>query len=576
MIDIEQAVGDKFPAINLQPPIIRKPTISLLRKLAHEKDINAFLQQHADKSPIDFIDSVFEYFNFSYSVSQRDLANIPDCGRLVIVANHPIGSLDGLALLRMIYSVRQDVKILANDMLMHFEQLHPLFIAADNMKGGKTLTTFREALRCLESEGAIILFPAGEVSRVRPSGVRDTRWQPGFLKMARRTGAPLLPVHIRAKNSLWFYSASLLFKPLGTALLAKEMFRKHNGRLDFCVGEPIPAASLVSDAIADKALIRRLKKHLYKLGGRSHKPEFVTEKTIAHPEDRRLLLKEVQSMTRLGVSKDGHEILLTHYHQSPSMMKELGRLREVTFRRVGEGTGSKRDLDDFDICYQHLLLWNPTSLDVVGAYRLGATADMISSSGEISLYTRTLFHFSPAMSFYLESGLELGRSFVVPQYWGKNSLDYLWQGIGAYLRQRTDIRYLIGPVTISARLPDHLVEQLIYYYQTFYGSEQQLARSRKPFSIAAARLAELQQEYAAHDREAGFKHLQAVFHECGCKVPVLFKQYAALFEEGGFQLLSFSVDPDFSDCIDGLFIADLQTMKEKRKQRYLGIPAARH
>ncbi len=569
MINIEQSVCDKFPAFSHQPEAIKRPTFSLLRKLTHEQEINQFLVDNEGQDPVSFIESVFDYFNFSYSVSQRDKANIPAQGRVVVIANHPIGSLDGLALLRLLLEVRPDVKILANDMLSSFDALQPLLIPLDNFGGSGALKSFRSAVAELESDRAIIVFPAGEVSRARPSGVRDTRWRPGFLKMARRAKAPILPICINAKNSLLFYSASMLFKPLGTALLAQEMFNKKSVTINFRVGEAIPVKALESDSLSDKSLLKRLKKHLYKVG-RKRRPLFVTEKTVAHPEDRQLLLQETQEMTCLGESRDGNRILLTRYYDSPVMMREVGRLREITFRKVGEGTGAKRDLDRFDRDYQHLLLWDREAMCLAGAYRIGNVSSLLKQSGEKGLYARTLFDFQPGFREFLEQGLELGRSFVNPEYWGKSSLDYLWQGLGAYLNHNSTVRYLVGPVTISADFSKSLIDHLVFYYQRFYTCPQALARAKKPYFIDPQRRCALEIEYQDLGREEGFQHLQQVFQSEGEKVPVLFKQYSALFEEGGFQLLAFSIDPDFGDCIDGLFLADLTRMKPAKRKRYLG------
>ena len=228
MIDIETAVTNKFPSFASQPKLIRKPTISFLKKLIHEEEINSFLSNNADAWGLEFIDRIFEYFDFSYTVSARDRANIPALGRVVIFANHPIGSLDGLAMLKLVSEIRPDVRIVANDMLSQFSALQDLIIPLDNMTGGSARKSYKRILSSLENEEAIIIFPAGEVSRAHPTGVKDTRWMPGFLNFARKAHAPLLPVHIHAKNSFLFYSASMVFKPLGTALLAREMFNKQS------------------------------------------------------------------------------------------------------------------------------------------------------------------------------------------------------------------------------------------------------------------------------------------------------------------------------------------------------------
>lgn len=573
MIDIEQSVTNKFPGFATKPPIIKKPTLQVLRKLTHEHEINRFLEDHQGTTSFEFIDQIFDYFSFSYSTSSRSRENIPASGRVIIIANHPIGSLDGLALLRQVSQVRRDVKIVANDMLSAFEPLHSLLLPLDNMTGGSARKSYKAIKAALEQEQAIIIFPAGEVSRASATGIKDGRWQSGFLHFARKTRAPILPIFVEAKNSLLFYSASMLFKPLGTALLAREMFNKQAAEIHFKIGQLIPASAIDSarDAknLSDKALVKRIKKHLYKL--RKHSAEiFVTEKTIAHPEDRKCLKTELKSAQKLGETRDHNHILLAEHIEDSSVMREIGRLRELTFRLVGEGTGLKRDLDKFDHYYQHLILWDEDRLDIAGSYRIGDARKIVRDTGPDGLYTSELFDYQPAMNRYWPNALELGRSFVSPSYWGKASLDYLWQGIGAFLRHNPDIRYMIGPVSMSADYPKDLKDMLVFYYRKYYCASRELAHAKRPYYIDADREVVLEQLFFQQDRSAGFSLLQKHFQQASCKLPVLYKQYAALFEEGGFQLLDFSVDPEFGDCIDGLFIADATKMKTKKFERYIG------
>ena len=573
MLNIEQSVTDKFPGFADQAPIIRNSTLSILRKLTREQEINNFLREHQGITGIDFIDRIFDYFNFSYAISRRDRDNIPAHGRLIIIANHPIGSLDGLALLRLVSEVRSDVKIVANDMLMAFEPLHDLLLPLDNMTRGAYKQSYKNILQALTNEQAIIIFPAGEVSRAGPQGIRDGKWQAGFLHFARKANAPILPIFVSAKNSLLFYTTSLIFKPLGTALLAHEMFNKRSAEIKFRVGEAIPHHSLESDQLADKALIKRLKKHLYKIG-RGKKAIFVTEKTIAHPEDSSTIKKELRSAQLLGNTRDNHKIYMCTYDKHPTVLREIGRLREHTFRMVGEGTGSRRDLDKYDHYYRHLVLWDEDKLTIAGAYRLGETYKILNKKGVKGLYTADLFDYQPAALPYLEQALELGRSFVHPHYWGKASLDYLWQGLGAYLQHHPEIRYVLGPVSMSSQYPKNLRDALVYYYERYYcparliGSET-LADGKHPHETDEDELISLQQQFAGLNREQGFDLLQNKFNEQNHKIPVLFKQYAALYDEGGYQLLAFSVDSEFGNCVDGLFIADLHLMKAAKRARYL-------
>jgi putative hemolysin len=576
MLDIEQSLASKFPSFARQRPLVRSSTLSVLRKLVREGEINAFLGEHRGQVGKDFIDRVFEHFDFGYSVSQRERDNIPAQGRVLIVANHPIGSLDGLALLRLVCEVRADVRIVANDLLMSIAPLRELMLPLDNLGGGMHRQSYRAIVQALDDDQAVIIFPAGEVSRAGPKGIRDGRWQGGFLHFARRTGAPLLPVFVDARNSLLFYGASMIFKPLATLLLAQEMFNKRSAEIRLRVGEVIPNRALAPGALADKELIRRLKKHLYKVGKR-HKAVFVTEKAIAPAEDRAALGRELDAAQLLGRTADRHRIHLCDYERQPAVLREVGRLREQAFRRVGEGTGRRRDLDRYDRYYRHLVLWDEQKLCVAGAYRLGEAMRIAQSRGAQALYTAELFEFAPAFDVCIAQGLELGRSFVHPDYWGKASLDYLWQGLGAYLRHHPEIRYVFGPVSMSAAYPKALRDLLVGYYERYYrrhapGSPEAMATGRRPYRLDAAAAAAVQMRFEGLDAAQGLASLQQAFREADCKIPVLFKQYAGLYEEGGYEAIDFSVDVEFGDCVDGLFLGDLHFMKAAKRARYLAEP----
>jgi len=570
MINVEKAITTKFPSFASKPALIRNSTLNLLKKLVHENEINDFLATHKLATGIEFIERVFEYFNFSYSVDSRDKNNIPAKGKVVIIANHPIGSLDGLAILKLISEVRRDVKIVANDMLMNFENLRDLFIPLDNMTGGSARRSYKRVIEALKQEQAIIVFPAGEVSRARPSGVKDTKWRPGFLHFARKSQAPILPIHIHAKNSLLFYSASALFKPLGTALLAHEMFNKQHRKIKLSVGELIPLASLDSDQVQDRTLVKRLKKHVYKLGNSKIRP-FAAHRKIAAPEPIKKLQQELARAQIMGSTRDNNQIYLLDFQKSSSVIREIGRLRELTFRQVGEGTGLKRDLDLYDRHYNHLVLWNADKKEIAGSYRIGAGREILSKFGPQGFYTSSLYRFSPAFHSYFEQGVELGRSFVAPQYWGKACLDYLWQGLGAYLAHNPQVRYLIGPVSMSADYPRDLMDTLVYFYRRYYACPLELAKANHPYLLSTEKMAQLDTVFGELDAEPAFDRMQERFSERGYKLPVLFKQYTALFEPGGFQSIVFSRDPDFGDCLDGLCMADLSKLKLSKRKRYIGI-----
>lgn len=567
MIDVEQTLLARFPAFKEKSKIVRHSSIGVLKRLAYQESINRFISEHQHLSALEFIDAVFEYFDFSYSISAKDKANIPAEGRLVVIANHPLGTLDGLALLRLISDVRRDVVILANDLLTQIEPLGPLLIPYNNMAGGIALKACREVNRALQSDKVVVVFPAGEVSRAGAAGVKDGKWRPGFLQFARRNNAPILPVHIEAKNSLLFYSASMLFKPLGTCLLPREMFQQRSRTIAFRVGQPIASDSLSTDKLRDKTLVKRVKKHVYKIG-KNKKPIFQTLKTIAHPEPRDELQRALKQAQLLGQTRDGNRIYLVDCTADSPVMRELGRLREIAFRKVGEGTGSKRDLDAYDKHYRHLVLWDSEALQIAGAYRLAEGRDILRRFGKDGFYTHSLYEFDDDFMALLDDAVELGRSFVNPDYWGKSSLDYLWQGIGAYL-SKYPARYLIGPVSMSAQYPKMLVDSLVYFFERYYAYPKKLAEAKMPYPFDEHALARNEALFGHANSEEALVILQEVFASFNLKMPVLFKQYLALFEEGGFQSLVFSVDPDFGDCLDGLCIADMSKIKPAKAKRYL-------
>ena len=570
MLNIEQAVQQKFPRFQHTSPWIKKPTLGFLRKITHEQEVNRFLEQHQDLRGFDFIDQVLDYFNFSYSISHRDRANIPATGRVVIVANHPLGALDGLSLLKLVGEVRRDVKIVANDMLMNFNALESLFLPVDNLSKSTRKSSVARIVECLNNDEAVIVFPAGEVSRIRPNGVRDGKWNSGFLNFAKKTNAPILPIHIGARNSSLFYSASMVYKPLSGMMLAHEMFNKNSQNITMRVGEPIPYQQIEQLPLVKAEKAKLLWRHLYRLA-KGKKPLFKTEQTIAHPQERRFIKRELQKAELLGETADNKKIYLFDYQADSAVMHEIGRLREMTFRQVGEGTGKKRDLDRYDRDYRHLILWDEQELEIAGAYRIGEVSRIQSQSNSRGIYSQELFNYDQQkMQPFFEQGIELGRSFVSPKYWGRRSLDYLWYGIGAYLKKYPDIRYLFGPVSLSNSYPDFAKALIVSYYQHYFADSDKLASARVPYLPESSLKQQVWQTFSGDDAEQDFTALREQLTHMNVMVPTLYKQYADVCEQGGVRFIDFNIDADFGHCIDGLVMVDLQQLKPAKRKRYLG------
>ncbi|MCV2403947.1 lysophospholipid acyltransferase family protein [Marinomonas sp. C2222] len=569
MIQVEQMIAQKSPQFFEKSPLITRPTLSLLKRLFHENEVNQFLEKNDGCVGFEFIDCVLDHFNFSYQVSQVDRRNIPASGRVVIIANHPLGALDGLALLRLIGEIRPDVKIVANDMLMGFDGLKNLVLPVDNIGGKTARQQLKAIMNCLHNEEAVIIFPAGEVSRISPSGVKDQKWNQNYLKIAHKTNSPLLPVHIGGRNSMLFYTSSIVYRPLSTLQLANEMFRQRNRKIPMQVGQSIPIKEVAALPLSDKEKSKLVKRHLYRIA-KGRKPLLKTEKTINHPQNRQLIKQELKTAEHLGSTKDNKQIYLLDYDPMSVTMKEIGRLREVAFRKVGEGTGESSDLDRFDQHYRHLVLWDEEALEIVGAYRIGEVARYMKEEKPNKIYSAELFQYSCDMEPYFEQGIELGRSFIQPKYWGKRSLDYLWYGIGAYLNRHPEIRYMFGPVSLSNSYPQIAKDFIVYFYSLYFSDNESLARSFTPYQVQSEHSQLCSELFCGDNYEEDFKVLKSQLSHLDANVPTLFKQYSELCEEGGVRFLDFGVDADFGYCVDGLVLVDLEKIKEAKHKRYRG------
>ncbi len=569
MLNVEQVLSERFPGFfSNKPRLLTKPMLTLMRMLFHEREVNRFLEEHRGVHGFDFIEKVLEYFNLDYLVSNRELENIPPTGRVVVVANHPLGALDALSLIQMISRVRTDIRVVANDLLSALEPLQELLLPVDNLGGGSSRKGIKQVYAALEREELVIIFPAGEVSRLRPNGVRDVRWKGGFLQFIRRTDAPMLPIFIDARNSPLFYAVSMLYKPVAALLLVGEMFRQHSNTISFRIGELLPAAHLNAEGIRPKARLRMVRKHFYRVAKRKA-GVFTTERSIAHPESRQALKKALAKGQLLGQTGDGKRILLVDWEPGSALMREIGRLRELSFRKVGEGTGRRRDSDSYDVHYRHLVLWDESELEVVGSYRLGEAGNILRDHGMTGLYTHSLFKFDSAFETYASEAIELGRSFVQPRYWGSRALDYLWQGLGAYLRHHPHIRYLFGPVSISARYPRQACDLMVHFYRHYFGCRYLLGEARIPYKLSLPSQEECSALFSGQDVERDFRELKHRLSLYGLTIPTLYKQYTDLCEPGGVCFLDFGVDPDFANCTDGMILVDVKSVKAAKRKRYL-------
>jgi len=569
MIDVQKMIAKKYPKLK-NNKVIQKAINKFADSIVHQETINTFLEENAHLGSFEFIENALEEINFSYSLSDKDLCNIPATGRVIIIANHPLGGLDALALIKAVSSIRKDVKIVANDFLNALKPLQPIIIDINNFKQRQKKESIERIYTALNEEKALIIFPAGEVSRATPKGVRDGYWYKSFLNFASRTSSPILPVFIGGKNSKTFYSVSALNKKLSTLLLSHEMFKQSGKEIELIIGELIPNENILPKAIKIEEVVALYKKHLY--GLKSKKSYFETQKAIAHAEDRREIKKELKNAQHLGSTKDGKMIYLYEWSSdNATLLNEIGRLREISFRQVGEGVNKKRDIDKYDRYYKHIVLWDNEDLEIVGAYRIGISSEIVQEHGVDALYTKSLFTYKSDFESYLQNSIELGRSFVQPKYWGSRALDYLWQGIGAYLKNNPHIEYLYGGVSLSHAYPKVAKDMILYFYDLYFASKNSPVEATLPyqFDLDDEYMKVFLKELLGNDYKEDFRTLKKSLAFLELSVPTLYKQYAELCEEGGVAFCAYNIDKDFADCVDSFIIVSISKIKEKQRERYI-------
>ena len=540
-------------------------------------------QQPVNRS---LLENVLSEMRVKYEVAGADLARVPTTGPVVVTSNHPFGILDGVIVGALLSHIRDDVKIITNFLLAGIPELREHCIFVDPFGGrnapGVNRKGLVEAIHWLRGGGMLAMFPAGEVSHLQlpQMNVADSHWNATAVRLACKTQAETLPLYIRGRNSMPFHAMGLLHPSLRTAWLLNEFLQQTDRNVELRIGNVIPTESL-QNAGSEKKAASYLRWRTYLLAerGRTRKqigPALWTvlpkkEEPVAAAVPRELLLQDLAQLkaeNRIDENRE-FEVYVADTPEIPNLLQELGRLREVTFRAAGEGTGKRTDLDRFDRHYKHLLLWSKATCELVGAYRMGLTSEILPHLGPGGLYTSTLFRYNQCVFERLGPALELGRSFVRTEYQRQYTpLLMLWKGIGRYLAKHPELAVLFGAVSISSRY-NRVSRELIVRFFRARESQNELAHwivPRRPFRQSWTRARDYN---AACERIKDLDELSAPISDVetdGKGLPILLKQYAKL----GGRIVSFNVDKNFSDVLDGLVLVDLRQTDRTVLERYMG------
>lgn len=543
----------------------------------------------------DFFPNVLRALNIGYRVSEEDMRRIPTSGPVVVVANHPYGMTEGVILGALLSSVRPDAKLMGTRFLSFIPNINDMIIHVDNFGGQAAprvnIGPLKESLRCLREGKLLAIFPAGEVSSVdlRKRRISDPPWTPMVARIIHKTKAPVLPIFFHGRNSSLFQMLGMVHPRLRTLMLPREFVNMRRRTVDVSIGHIIPHKKI--EHLAEDDLMRYLRLRTYMLHQRHAQrerrrfwlwPLEVLKRTangqpqrqeapIAEAQDASALAKEVASLEPWAMLLQSGEfgVYAAKAKQAPLVLKEIGRLREMTFRLVGEGTGKPSDLDRFDESYEHLFIWSKQAQEIVGAYRIGRTDEIIAREGVEGLYTSTLFTFKPALFERMGRALEMGRSFVRPEYQKSYApLLLLWKGISRYLMREPDYTVLFGPVSISNEYSSFSRELLVRYFKA-HNSISELAKLVKPKTppklkgLKRHEIREFRNVFTnLDDVTEALTDIENEFRG----IPVLLRQYLKL----GGKILAFNVDHEFGDCLDGLIMVDMTQSDPKVLGAYMG------
>jgi putative hemolysin len=551
----------------------------MLMKLLKISTLNRIYNRNKHLKDLEFLEAILDEFQIKFEIPEEDLKRLPKEGAYITVSNHPLGGIDGILLLKLMIEQRQDFKIIANFLLHRIEPMKDYIMPVNPFEDRKdvksSIAGFKNAIMHLRDGHPLGVFPAGEVSTYKDGKlVVDKPWEEAAIKLIKKAEVPVVPIYFHAKNSKLFYKLSRISDIFRTAKLPSELLTQKRRTIKVRIGKPISVIDQKEHETIDN-FSEFLRRKTYML---SHafedKPKILDNisntlktppkppKSIAIPGNTETMIKEVELLReedfRLLESKN-YEVFLTPANKIPNILHEIGRLREITFREVGEGTNEAIDLDNFDNYYQHMFLWDTATNQIVGAYRMGLGSKIFARYGIDGFYLQDLFRFEPELYKMMSQSIEMGRAFIIKSYQQKPMpLFLLWKGIVHTTLRYPEHKFLIGGVSISNQFSNFSKSLMIEFMKSHYYDPYvaQYVHPKKEFKV---KLKDADKDFVFDEAEADLNKFDKIIDEVepgALRLPVLLKKYI----KQNAKLVAFNVDPMFNNAVDGLMyikIADL-------------------
>lgn len=537
--------------------------------------LNKLYGQISEKYGIDFIDELIKKLEFDIEFEETELKKIPKEGPAIIVANHPLGGFDGLLLIKYLSQVRNDVKMLGNLLLNEIEPVANYFLAENPAKDSAVdggFPGYSEAVAHLENNGILCLFPAVDVStQDSVDAITDKVWQFPIVKFLKNAHVPVVPVLFQGTNSRLMQFMAKFHPSLKSARLSSEILSKRHKNIKLRIGSPLKVEE--QDKFTDAYQFGRfLRAKTYSMESDIEVKRFfnyslktyVKPEPIIDPVPQYIIEKEIQLLKAdyTLFNLKNYTAYCAPSNIIPNILNEIGRLREITFREVGEGTNQSIDIDEFDLYYHQMFIWDEEEKRIVGAYRLGKGNDIMEQYGRRGFYLHSLFRIAEKFKPVMKESIELGRSFVIKEYQRKPMpLFLLWKGILYFLLKNPEYRYLIGPVSISNNY-SKVSKDLIIRFIMKNHLNWKMAQHIKPRNAYKFKSDDVDLNLLMENMEHDINRLDKTIgdvDEMNSGLPVLLKKYIKLNAE----IIGFNVDPKFNNCLDGLIVLDVYNVPKK-------------
>jgi putative hemolysin len=554
-----------------------KAVAGLVIKVLEIDKVNRTQAKYNQLMGPDFAHAILEDQGVTYDIPEGQLDRIPAEGGFITVSNHHFGSIDGLILSDTVGRKRKDYKILTTFMLSLIPNLTESFLPVNNLGGkndARSINSIRMALEHMQTGGGLGLFPAGEVGTWQKEGkktavapgkvIEDKPWAPNIIRLIKKSGLPVVPIYFDGTNSNNFHQLGRIHPRLRTARLIHELFNKRGTHVKVRIGLPITPQEIAKFEDTE-AFGQYLRNVTYALEASCmetpKRADIMHQEPVMDPVDPELVQKELAAIQKDVLFEVGdYRCYLASPQEIPNTMLEIARLREKTFRTVGEGTGTAKDTDIYDTYYRHLILWNVTDGKIAGAYRIGVGPEVLARpEGSKGFYTASLLEFREGLNAYLPKTMELGRSFIVEDYRKEVlPLKLLLSGILTAGANLPGMEYTMGPVSVSSDVPTFYKSLIYHYFLKNHSMENasEMVRPITPFTPDFLRV-NPDQLLSGCKNVDEFDRLLSYISSGTVRLPVLFRKYASL----GAKYLAFNIDTEFN-TLDAFIIQWLGDMPE--------------